>query len=105
MLFAEGPEFFGCEVGPIVCDDAIGNPEAIYDGLDEIDCCSGSQTCDGYCFNSLGEFVDCHQEMCVPSLGGFSEWPDHIKSPLGKRQAIGIFFNADAGACGFVAIF
>ena len=105
LLFAEGPEFFGCEVGSIVRDDAIGNPEAIYDRLNEIDCCSGSRTCDGYWFNPLGELVDCYQEMCVSSLGGFSERPDHIEPHWAKGQASGIVFNADAGAYGFVANF
>ena len=57
MLFAERPKFFGCEVSPIICDNAVGYSEAIYDGLDELDSCSGSRTCDGYSLNPLGEFV------------------------------------------------
>ena len=63
LLIAEGLELFGYEVGSIIHDHAVGNTKAIYDRFDEIDCCSGSRTCDGYCFNPIGEFVDYHQEI------------------------------------------
>ena len=36
-LFAEGSKLFGREVRPVVCDDTIGDPEAIYDGFYELD--------------------------------------------------------------------
>ena len=105
MLFEERLEFFGCEVGSIVRDYVVRNTKAIYDRLDEIDCCSGSRTRDGTASIHLVNLSTATRRCVWPPLEDFLSGPT-ISSPYwAKGHANGIVFNVDAGVCGFVANF
>ena len=64
-FFTELHEFSRSEVGAIISDDAMRDPESTGDHLEEIDSRNSSLVCDGYDFNPLGELVDCNQQVGV----------------------------------------
>jgi hypothetical protein len=60
-------ELLPYEICSVICDDAVWYSEAKDYGLDEVDCGCGVL---GYyvgCFYPLGEFVDSHQHVNMPS--------------------------------------
>jgi hypothetical protein len=67
--FAVFLEFLGCEICPIVCDDAMQNTEAKYYRLDEIYCHRRILCCDWSCLYQLGELVESNQHVNMPT------WP------------------------------
>ena len=54
-----------CELGAVVGDDAVGDPEAAHETLDELDCGAGWDSADGFHFRPLGELVDGDVEVAV----------------------------------------
>ena len=49
----------------IICDDAVGDPEAAHEALDELDSRAGRDGTDGFHFRPLGELVDSNVEIAV----------------------------------------
>ena len=56
-VLAKLHEFSRSEVGAIVGDDAVGNPESARNHLEEIDNCSGTSVRDRYSFDPLGKLT------------------------------------------------
>ena len=66
-LAAETLELLRGEVGAIVSDNAVRDSETAGDHREEIHGRGGSLICHGHCFDPLGEFVDCYEQMHVSS--------------------------------------
>lgn len=66
-VVAEVVEFSGCEVAPIISEDAVRHAESTGDASEEFHGRSGRLVRGGYGFYPLGELVDCYQEMRVPT--------------------------------------
>ena len=49
----------------VICDDAVGDPEAAHEALDELDSRAGWDGADGFHFRPLGELVDGDVEVAV----------------------------------------
>ena len=64
-VVAEVVEFSGCEVAPVVREDAVRYAESTGDAFKEFHGRGGRLIRDRYGFYPLGELVDCHQEMRV----------------------------------------
>ena len=64
-VFAEVMEFLGCEVAPVVSENAVWYAESTGDAFEEFHGRGGRLVRDRYGFYPLGEFVDCYQEMRV----------------------------------------
>jgi hypothetical protein len=58
MVAAEAKELFSCELGAIVCDNRVRNPEAIDDVREECYRLLGFDVGEGSDLDPLGEFVD-----------------------------------------------
>ena len=67
MLLAEVLELLRGEVGAVVGDDAMRDPEAADDGLEEIHSRSGIGVGDRNRLDPLRELVDYDEEPCVTS--------------------------------------
>ena len=80
------PQFYlvGCKVRAVVGDDAVGNPEAAHETLDELDCGASWDSADGFHFCPLGEFVDGDVEVAVTSRRS-REWAQDIQPPNRER--------------------
>ena len=83
-LFGELLEFFGCEICPIIGDNAMGDSEPTSYPFEEIHGRGRWSIGDGYGLNPLGEFFDCNQEVSVSAVGGFREGANHVESPLSE---------------------
>ena len=66
-VVAEVVEFSGCEVAPVVSEDAMRYAESTGDAFEEFHGRGGRLVRDRYGFYPLGELVDCYQEMRVPT--------------------------------------
>ena len=60
---AERQEFLACELGAVVGDDRVRDPEPEDDVGEEQNDLLGFNLADGSSLNPLGEFVDCHQQV------------------------------------------
>ena len=49
----------------VICDDAVGDPEAAHEALDELDSRAGWDGTDGFHFRPLGELVDGDVKIAV----------------------------------------
>ena len=101
VLFAERRKFFGCEVSPIICDDAVGHPEAIY--LMNWTAVVAVELVMGTASIHLVNLSTAANKCVCPPLEDFLSGPTISSPHWANGQANGIVFNADAGACGFVA--
>ena len=66
-VVAEVVEFSGCEVAPVISEDAVRYAESTGDAFKELHGRGGCLVRDRYGFYPLGEFIDCYQEMRVPT--------------------------------------
>ena len=64
-VVAEVVEFSGCEVAPVISEDAVRHAESAGDTFEEFHGRGGRLVCDRYGFYPLGELVDCYQKMRV----------------------------------------
>ena len=88
-FFAEDMEFPGGEVAPVVGENAVRDAEATGDAFEELDGRGSRLVGDRNGFYPFGEFVDSHQEVCVPTRRGFRQGTNLIESPLGERPGEG----------------
>jgi hypothetical protein len=82
-ILAEFLELVGREIGSQVCDDAIGEAEAVQDIRDEV---NNPIWCElGYrlVLNPLGKLVDSHQNM-GEIVWHRCEGPNHVEAPTSK---------------------
>jgi hypothetical protein len=82
--FAIVLELLRREVLTIVCDYAVWYSEAKDYRFDEIYCGFRILGCYWGCFYPLGEFVDCHQHINVPSWPRLVQFSYHVETPLRK---------------------
>jgi hypothetical protein len=68
------------ELGPIVSDDHVRDPEPVVDGLDELDCRLLVDLDQKGHFRPFGQFVDGDIKIPVPSDGP-GEWPQYVQPP------------------------
>jgi len=80
MPIAEVQELFVSELSAIVGDDDIGDPKPVDDVGEEKDGLLGADVRDGSSLDSLGEFVDGHQQIGVSSCR-FLERPYEVETP------------------------
>ena len=59
-VVAEVVEFSGCEVAPVVSEDAMRDAESTGDAMKEFHSRGGRLVRDGDGFDPLGELVDCN---------------------------------------------
>ena len=88
-FLAELHELSRGEVGAIISDDAVRDPEPAGDHFEEVDSCSGSLVCDWYRFDPLSELVDRDEQVRVVAVSRFGQWTNHVKPPLGERPSYG----------------
>ena len=62
---AELVKLLGGEVAAVVRDDAVRHAESTGDAFEELDRRSSSLVRDRDGLYTFGEFVDCHQKVCV----------------------------------------
>ena len=60
-----GFEEVASKLRTVICDDAVGDPEAAHEALDELDSRAGWDGMDGFHFHPLGELVDGDVEVSV----------------------------------------
>jgi len=66
MLIVEVQELFAGELGAVVGDDYVWDSKPMYDVGEEKDGLLGANVGDGSSLDPFGEFVDGHQQVCVP---------------------------------------
>ena len=88
-VLAKLHEFSRSEVGAIVGDDAVRNPESARNHLEEVDNCSSASVRDRYSFDPLGKLIDGDEQMSVVTMSGPGQWTNHIEPPLGERTGYG----------------
>ena len=62
---AERQEFLACELGAVVGDDRVRDPEPEDNISKEQNSLLGSNLADGSSLDPLGEFIDCHQQVGI----------------------------------------
>jgi hypothetical protein len=77
-------ELLRCEICPIICDDAVWYSKAKNYGLDEVDCGCRILGCYRGCLYLLGELVDYHQHINMPSWPRFVQFSYHVETLLRK---------------------
>ena len=77
-------EFLGCEVAPVVSKDVVRYAKSTGDAFEEFDRRGGSLVRDRDGLDPLGEFVDCHQKVCVTARRRLRQGPDLVESPLSE---------------------
>ena len=82
-------EFLARELGAIVGDDRIRDPEPEDNVSKEQNGLLGSNLADGSSLDPLGEFVDCHQQV-GEAPGRLLQRADEVQSPHGKRPRDGV---------------
>ena len=55
------PELVVVEIGTQICDDAVGEPIAMHDLIQEVEYSVGFRACNRLDLDPLGELVDSHQ--------------------------------------------
>src|SRR6185312_626332 len=85
---AERQEFLACELGAVVGDDRIRDPEPKDDVGEEQNRLLGFDLADVSSLDPLGEFVDRHQQV-GEAPGRLLQWTDEVQSPHGKRPRDG----------------
>jgi len=103
MPVAEVQELFAGELSAVVGDDDVGDPKPVDDVREEKDGLLGVDVHDGSSLDPFGEFIDGHQQMCVPSCRFLErpyevetphrEWPrdrDHLEGMSGEVRQLGI---------------
>jgi len=68
MLIAEVQKLLAGKLSVVVGDDDVGNPKPVDDVGEEKDSLLGADVGDGSSLDPLGEFVDGHQQVGVPSF-------------------------------------
>ena len=81
---AERQEPLACELGAVVGDDRVRDPEPEDDVSKEQNSLLGFNLADGSSLDPLGEFVDCHQQV-AEAPGRLLQRADEVQSPHGKR--------------------
>ena len=81
---AELVKLLGGEVAAVVRDDAVRYAESTGDAFEELDRRSSSLVRERYGLHPLGEFVDCHQKVCVTTRRRLRQGPDLVESPLSE---------------------
>ena len=81
---AEHVKFSRGEVAAVVRDDAVWHAESTGDSFEELDRRSSSLVHDRDGLYPLGEFVDCHQKVCVTARRRLRQGPDLVESPLSE---------------------
>ena len=59
-FFAEVVEFSGCEIAPVVSEDAVWYAKSTGDAFEELHGRGGQLVCDRYGLDPFGELVDCY---------------------------------------------
>jgi hypothetical protein len=80
------PKLVVVEVGPQVCDDAMGLSVEVYEFVQEVEYLVGLWVGDRLDFDSLGELVDSHQDS-VESFWRLRERPNHVEPQVGERPS------------------
>ena len=70
-------EFLARELGAVVGDDRVRDPEPEDDVGEEQNCLLGFDLADGPSLDPLGEFVDRHQQVGV-APGRLIQWTDEV---------------------------
>ena len=85
---AECQELLACELGAVVGDDRVRDPEPEDNVSKEQNSLLGSNLADGSSLNPLGEFVDCHQQV-GEAPGRLLQRADEVQSPHSERPRDG----------------
>ena len=64
----------------VICDDAVGNPKAAHETLDELDCEASWDGANCFHFRPLGELVDGDVEVAVAPRRS-KEWAQNVQPP------------------------
>ena len=83
VAVAERQELLSCELGVIVCDDRVWNPEPVDYVREEQHSLLGFNLADGSSLDPLGEFVDCYQQV-GEAPGRLLQQADEVQPPHGK---------------------
>ena len=83
VAVAERQEFLARELGAVVGDDRIWDPEPEDNVSKEHNSLLGSNLADGSSLDPLGEFVDCHQQVGV-APGRLLQRANEVQSPYCK---------------------
>ena len=80
------PELVVVEIGTQVCDDAIGEPVAVHDLIQEVEYSVSLGVGNHLDLDPLGEFVDSHQNSVESS---WHRWQraNHVEPPASKRPS------------------
>jgi len=84
----ECQEFLARELGAVVGDDRVRDPEPEDDVGKEQNGLLGFNLADGASLDPLGEFVDCHQQV-GEAPGRLLQRTEEVQSPHGKRPCDG----------------
>jgi hypothetical protein len=76
-IFTVPMECTAGELGPVVSDDLVYDPESTDDRLDELDCRLFVDFDHRGRFRPLGEFVNGNVEIPIPS-DGLGKWPQDV---------------------------
>ena len=88
VAIAKRQELLACELGAVVGDDRIRDPEPEDNVSKEQNSLLGSDLADESSLDPFGEFVDCHQQVGV-APGRLLQRADEVQPPHGKRPRDG----------------
>jgi hypothetical protein len=88
VVITEIQELLTSELGTVVGDDRVGDPEAENNALDKAHCLFGADFSQGPSLDPLSEFVN-DDEQVGQAPGRFIEGPQEVQAPHGKRPCDG----------------
>ena len=88
IVVAECQEFLARELGAIVCDDRVRDPEPEDNIGEEQNSLLGLYLADGSSLNPLGELFDCYQQV-GEAPGHLLQRANEVQSPHGERPCDG----------------
>jgi hypothetical protein len=96
VVVAYVEEFLPYELDVIVGDDHVGYTKAVDDVGEECYGFLGAGVDNGPSFNTLGELVNRHEQVCE-APGRLSEWPTMSRCHIAKGHVMGMVCSACAG--------
>jgi len=93
VVIAKLQELLAYELGTIIRDDRVRDPEPVDYVGEELHCLLGFDLCDGSSLDPLRELVDCYQQVSeAPER--FLQWSDEVHSPTAKGHVMGMVCRA-----------
>jgi hypothetical protein len=88
VVVAEIQKLLASELGAVVRDDTVGDPEAMNNVSEEEYSLFGPDAGDRAGLDPLGEFVDCDEQV-GEAAGRPFQWSDKVEPPNGERPCDG----------------